>query len=342
MSARRWRTVRLALGTATALGLGRFGYGLLLPAMATQLEWDLAQAGMLTTANGFGYLAGAMVTSRLANRVGTPATFRIGMLVCVGSLACTAATTDYPLLLAARAVTGAGGALVFIAGAALAPTAGYFAGTGLGILAGGGFVPQLLDHHPERWPAVWICLAVASGLATAASWSAPDTPGTTPHPEPRRTPRPDRLWPVAVAYLMFATGYITYITFLSAYLHDRDASATETSLAWSVLGVAVIVAPGLWHRHLARRPERTLAVLLAVISGSAVLTLLVPAPPAVIVSALAYGGTFMIVPAAVTTLVRANTTPDGLTSALATFTAIFAAGQTAGPWLAGALADRTD
>jgi len=26
---------------------------------------------------------------------------------------------------------------------------------------------------------------------------------------------------VALAYLLFATGYITYITFLSAYLADR-------------------------------------------------------------------------------------------------------------------------
>lgn len=53
-----WQPVGLALGTASALGLGRFAYGLLVPAMRSELHWSLAQAGALTTANGLGYLLG--------------------------------------------------------------------------------------------------------------------------------------------------------------------------------------------------------------------------------------------------------------------------------------------
>ena len=34
---------RLALGTASALGLARFAYGLLVPAMRTDLHWSLAR-----------------------------------------------------------------------------------------------------------------------------------------------------------------------------------------------------------------------------------------------------------------------------------------------------------
>ncbi|MFF5056566.1 YbfB/YjiJ family MFS transporter [Micromonospora sp. NPDC000663] len=37
----------MALGTATALGLGRFSYGLVLPAMTEQLQWSLTPAGMM-------------------------------------------------------------------------------------------------------------------------------------------------------------------------------------------------------------------------------------------------------------------------------------------------------
>jgi Uncharacterised MFS-type transporter YbfB len=55
--------VRLAMGTAVALGLGRFAYGLLVPSMRAELGWTLAQAGAQTTANGLGYLAGALVTA---------------------------------------------------------------------------------------------------------------------------------------------------------------------------------------------------------------------------------------------------------------------------------------
>jgi hypothetical protein len=54
----RWRAVRLAMGTAAALGLARFAYGLLVPSMRAELGWTLAQAGAQTTANGLGYLAG--------------------------------------------------------------------------------------------------------------------------------------------------------------------------------------------------------------------------------------------------------------------------------------------
>jgi uncharacterized MFS-type transporter YbfB len=43
-----WQWARRALGTASALGLARFAYGLLVPAMRTELHWSLAQAGVLT------------------------------------------------------------------------------------------------------------------------------------------------------------------------------------------------------------------------------------------------------------------------------------------------------
>jgi len=40
----RWgQPVRLALGTASALGLARFAYGPILPAMRIELGWNLAQ-----------------------------------------------------------------------------------------------------------------------------------------------------------------------------------------------------------------------------------------------------------------------------------------------------------
>ena len=50
--------------------------------------------------------------------------------------------------------------------------------------------------------------------------------------------------------------------------------------------------------------------------------------------------TFLGVPAAITALNRAAVAPSDWTGALAAFTVVFAVGQTAGPYLAGALADR--
>ncbi|SHN47663.1 YbfB/YjiJ family MFS transporter [Cryptosporangium aurantiacum] len=334
-----WRSARLALGTASALGLGRFAYGLVLPSMAEQLHWDLARAGVMTTANGLGYLAGALVTGALARRLGVAGTFRLGMVLCAVALAATAATVSYPGLLAARVLAGVAGALVFIAGAVLAPTTVYFAGAGLGIVLSGALVPSLLDHHPERWPLAWVGLAAGAGLAAAVSWTA--VRPTSPAPG-GATITVRRLWPLAVVYFLFAAGYIAYITFLSAYLVGRNASTTQTTLTWIVLGLAVIAAPSLWQRPISAWPGgRVLAVLLGVIAGAAGAVLLRPGSAVVIVSALAYGATFMAVPAAVTALVRAATPSDRLAGTLALFTVVFAVGQMAGPWLAGEVADRT-
>jgi predicted MFS family arabinose efflux permease len=342
-----WRSCRLALGTATALGLARFAYGLLLPAMRDDLHWTLAEAGAMSTANGLGYLLGALATPMAVRRWGAHGAFRAGMALVAGSLAATAVSNNYLALLAARTLAGAVGAVVFIAGAAIAsriaadaasatPITVYFAGTGLGIALSGLSIPALGDH----WRLTWLLLAGAAALAAAVSWSAAGGPDDQQHGTGRARLR--TLWPSALAYLLFAAGYITYITYLSAYLADQHASLLQVMLTWTVLGLAVMAAPALWSSPIANWPgSRALAVLLAVLGSAAALALVSPEPPVVLVSALMYGATFMGVPAAVTALIKARTSPGDRTPTLAVFTTVFAAGQTVGPWLAGVLADRT-
>jgi predicted MFS family arabinose efflux permease len=349
----RWgQTARLALGTTSALGLGRFAYGLILPAMRSELGWSLAKAGGLTTANAVGYLLGAVAAAHVAHRLTVTATFRLGMILNAAALAATAATGNYPVLLLTRAATGLGGALVFIAGGVIAshtaasarsatPLAVYYAGAGLGIAVSGATVPILLAHHPGRWPLAWVGLAAAGCLATVISWTAArGNHDTSPATNLAGARTVVRLWQPAIAYLLFAAGYIAYITFLSAYLTSKHASVAQITLTWTVLGIAAVAAPALWSRPIGTWPRaRALAVLLAVLSVAAVVAL-AGAPLAVTGSAIGYGATFLAVPAAVTALVRAATRPSQWTGALAAFTVVFAAGQTAGPYLAGALADR--
>ncbi|MFI7035872.1 YbfB/YjiJ family MFS transporter [Microbispora rosea] len=371
------QAARLALGTASALGLARFAYGLLLPAMRDELHWSLAQAGAVSTANGLGYLLGALVTAAAVRRLGTAATFRWGMVLTALALAVTAASDAYPVLLAARAAAGAAGAAVFVTGGVIAsrlaaraasgaPITVYFAGTGLGIVAGGVGIPPLGGHLHLAWAG----LGVAAGLAALLSWTsaqAGEEPQADQKAQAGKGPRSGEevqtgedarfrearaatagrvhvrpLWGIALAYLLFAAGYITYITFLSAYLADRHAPLGQVMLTWTALGLAVVAAPALWSRPTAAWPgTRALAVLLGLLSGGAALAMAAPAPPVVLASAIVYGATFMGVPAAVTALIKAYTPPADWTATLAVFTTIFAAGQTAGPWLAGLVADHT-
>lgn len=69
----------LAMGPAVGLGLGRFAYALLLPAMRADLGWSYAQAGALNTANAAGYLIGALLTAPLAARIGDKRAFLAGL-----------------------------------------------------------------------------------------------------------------------------------------------------------------------------------------------------------------------------------------------------------------------
>ncbi|MFI9005655.1 YbfB/YjiJ family MFS transporter [Actinosynnema sp. NPDC053489] len=343
-----WQAARLALGTASALGLARFAYGLLLPAMRDDLGWSLAAAGAMSTANGLGYLVGALVTAAVVRRWGVTAAFRAGMAGTAASLAATAVSGDFAVLLAVRAVAGATGAVVFVTGGVIAsrlatrlgsgtPVTVYFAGAGLGIAFGGVVIPVLGD----AWRVAWVVLGVAAGVATLVSWTAARDGGAVATGTAGRA-RVRPLWRAAVAYLMFAVGYITYITFLSAYLRDRAAPTGQVVLTWAALGLAVVAAPALWSRPIGHWPgARALAVLLVVLGGGAGLALVSPAPVAVLASALVYGATFMGVPAAITALIRTTVPAVDWTATLAAFTTVFAAGQTAGPWLAGLVADRT-
>ncbi len=341
---------RLALGTASALGLARFGYGLILPAMRTELHWSLAQAGTLTTANALGYLLGAVTTVPTARRLSVTASFRLGMVLTAAALAATAATSSYPLLLLTRAAAGLAGALVFITGGVIAshaaasvrsatPLTIYYSGAGLGIAVSGTAIPPLLSHHPGRWPLAWVALAAPASLTAALSWSAArGSHHASAHPVDIR--RVVRQWQLAAAYLLFAAGYIAYITFLSAYLAAHRASLTQITLTWALLGVAAVAAPALSSRPISTWPRAAaLATALAVLSAAAAAPLASVGPLALTASAIGYGGSFLAVPAAVTALIRAATPPSEWTGALTAFTVIFAVGQTGGPYLAGALAD---
>jgi predicted MFS family arabinose efflux permease len=366
----RWQSARLALGTASALGFARFAYGLLVPAMRSELHWSLARAGAVTTANSLGYLLGALVTAAVARRLGEAGTFRLGMVLTAVALAATVATGgSYLPLLLTRVVAGLAGAFVFIAGGVIAsraaararsaaPLAIYYSGAGLGIAFSGVVIPPLLGDHPGRWPLAWGVLAAAAAVAAVISWTAAGD-GEDGGAAAARDGGADgargrgagtsvihlrsiaRLWQVALVYLLFATGYIAYITFLSAYLAARSASVAEVSLTWAVLGLGAIAAPALWSRPIsAWKGTTALGALLGILAAAAALPLVTSAPAAVTGSAIGYGVTFLGVPAAITSAIRRAIPPGEWTGALAAFTVVFAAGQTAGPYLAGALADR--
>ena len=85
----------LSLTPTVGLGIGRFAYSLVLPDMRDSLGWSYSAAGFMNTINAAGYLAGALVASRLVKRFGLSGAVRWGTLACVASLALCAMSGNF-------------------------------------------------------------------------------------------------------------------------------------------------------------------------------------------------------------------------------------------------------
>src|ERR1700742_5245927 len=177
----------LSLAPPVGLGIGRFAYSLVLPDMRDALGWSYSAAGFMNTINAAGYLAGALVASKLIKRFGLPAAVRWATLACVLALALCALSGNFVVLSFARLLVGIGAAAVFIAGAALAATIAqsrperanfllslFYAGPGLGILSSGLVAPFVLRAFgPGSWWMVWWAMTALTLVMTLPLLLAP-------------------------------------------------------------------------------------------------------------------------------------------------------------------------
>src|SRR3954469_812568 len=117
-----WLILILSLAPTIGLGIARFAYSLVLPDMRDSLHWSYSAAGFMNTINAVGYLAGALLASRMIRRFGLARTVRWGTLAAVASLALGAMSGNFVVLSLARLLAGIGAAGGFVGGAALAAT----------------------------------------------------------------------------------------------------------------------------------------------------------------------------------------------------------------------------
>ncbi|HEV7217215.1 MAG TPA: YbfB/YjiJ family MFS transporter [Chloroflexota bacterium] len=348
----------LALGPAVAIGFARFAYALLLPGMRADLAWTFGQAGAMNTANALGYLFGALVAAATARRFGARPAFASGIVVTAALLLLSAVTTSFPALLLLRVVAGVAGAVTFIAGAGLVAHLGgreagrsslllalYFAGGGgLGIFISALAVNPLLTIAPHGWRLGWASLGGLSILALLAAVPALRRVDEIPAAPPVAA-RAGSLQPLLFtfgAYTLFGAGYIAYITFIVALLRAEGAGSGIISVFWALLGLAAIASPVLWGPVLARLAGgRGLALTMLVLALGAILPVANPSGVAALLSALLFGGSFLNVVTAVTTVARRVLPPPAWTGGIAALTVVFAIGQCIGPLLSGVLADRS-
>jgi predicted MFS family arabinose efflux permease len=344
----------VSLAPTICLGIGRFAYSLVLPDMRDSLGWSYSAAGFMNTINAVGYLAGALVASRVIKRVGLAASVRWGTLACVASLALCALSGNFVVLSFARLLTGLGAAFGFIGGAALAATIAqsepkranfllslFYAGPGLGIVASGLIAPFTLQAFgPGSWWIVWWAMTLLSVAMTLPLLLAEiDTKAGIADAAPAKFATGPVLIYLA-GYFLFGAGYIAYMTFMIAYVRDGGGGAAAQSAFWCLIGVSAFVTPWLWRRVLAMdRGGLSTAIILGLNAVGAGLPLFGHSPLLLATSAVVFGVSFFALVGSTTAFVRFNYPPASWPAGIAAMTIAFGIGQILGPIAVGAITD---
>ncbi|SEN02418.1 YbfB/YjiJ family MFS transporter [Bradyrhizobium sp. OK095] len=344
----------LSLAATVGLGIGRFAYALVLPDMREDLGWSYSAAGFMNTINAVGYLVGALVASRLIQRVGWSAAIRGGTLACLAALATCALTGNFVALSLARLVLGLGAAAGFVAGGALAATIAqsqparanfllslYYAGPGIGILASGLIAPFTLQHFgPGSWWIVWWALTLLSAIMTVPLFLVRIESGARFSEGGHAA---FAILPVLIylaGYFLFGAGYIAYMTFMIAYVRDGGGGAAAQAAFWSLIGLSAFVTPWVWRGVLALdRGGLATAIILGTNALGAALPMLGHSPTWLATSAVVFGVAFFAVVGSTTAFVRFNYPPETWPRAIAAMTISFGVGQTLGPIVVGAITD---
>lgn len=345
--------VVFALAIAVVNGFGRFAYALLLPVMRDDLAWDYALSGWLNTANSLGYGAGAVAGLLLLSRYKPATLFNAGLLLTVLTLMAGGVTQQLSAMMVLRFVCGVGSAWVFACGGALIAAkyaanpaqsaqaiAIYYAGGGLGIALSGVLCYPVLTHQ-WAWPLGWLALGAAGAvLALLPAHQARRIGGQTSEVSADSLPWRNYC-PVMLAYALFGVGYIVYLTFVMAWLRDRQLGMSAALTVWLVLGVAVMASGWVWRGAMARwQPMHTFAAASMCCALGTALPLVSNQFAVLLASAVLVGGSFFMVPSSVMALARASLAPSLWAKAMNLFTVVFALGQALGPIAAGWLADQ--
>ncbi|MBS7807757.1 YbfB/YjiJ family MFS transporter [Variovorax sp. PCZ-1] len=365
----------ISLGAALSLGLARFAYGLLLPAMREDLQWTYALSGALNTSNAIGYLVGALSAPWLLRRMEATRLFILGAVFSCLWMGLSGFFRDTSVWMLLRALAGVSSAWVFMTGGMLAAQIGarapersglligiYYAGAGLGITVSALSVPSVMTWAQQTtgatmpgaqfasWAWGWWALTVACLVATAVMlWPAQvmrpwlsalrQSATQTASLNVQSNHHWRHLLPALAAYSCFGMGYIGYMTFVIALLRQQGSSNGQITLFYALLGSACMLSAPLWARLLKRKDGWPLAVLNGLVGMATMLAAVVDAYGWMLMSGLLFGACFLQVVASTTALVRHQWPAAQWAQGIALFTIIFAAGQIIGPTLVGWIAD---
>ncbi len=341
------------LAMAAAMGIGRFVYTPILPAMLDELGLSVAETGWIASANFLGYLLGAVLASGGWGGGRDRAIVVASLAASTALLAAMALGEAIYWFVAVRFAAGlvAAFVLIFVSSAVMAGLAGTgrehlahwnFAGVGLGIVASSAMM-FALQATGGGWQAMWLwsgAISVACLAAVVLLYEKRDGAAPMPAPEPRFAAA-SAYWLLFAAYGLFGFAYIVTATYLVAIVRQGAADPSFEALVWLATGVAGIPSVWLWGR-VARHigPRGVFAAGSVVEAVGVAASVVLPSPAGPLVGGVLLGGTFIAMTALGLQAARglAGRSPR---RGVALMTVAFSIGQIFGPIAAALIAERT-
>lgn len=344
-----------ACALALAMGIGRFAYTPMLPAMLEESSLGLSAAGLVASANFLGYLIGALLATRALFARRRTGWLRAGLALSALTTAAMALDIGASGWASVRLASGVASAFVLVFTSAIVfeiaaregrPMLGslLYAGVGVGIAASALLV---FAGREAGWSAaqLWWALAGLSALLALAPWRVLDRPPGTappPHADAARGVADRRaLARLVWSYGCLGFGYVITATFIVVMVRRMpDARALEF-WTWAVVGLAGAPSNWAWAKVAARTGPYA-AIVAAFVLEAAGVALAAPGhgAAALLVGAALLGGTFMAITALGLATAR-QLAPDRPDQTIARMTVAFSLGQIAGPAVGGWLAERS-
>ena len=340
------------LGMVVAMGIGRFAYTPILPAMQRDTGLGYLIAGQLASWNYLGYLAGALILALL------PIILRSRFLYPT-ALAASCATT---LAMGLTARVFAWGILRFAGGLASAMifvtlssmviprmnrlgrthiASLLFSGIGFGIMLTAGTVP-VLDWY-FAWRGSWIGLGIIGCVASLVSWlflkNVSHEQGSSELPDASRDKTGITM--LTTAYFLEGLGYIVTATFLVAILRSSPDLSHWAVASWMVVGISAVPSTYYCRAAAVRFGWRRVSVLAYMSQACGLfLSVMSTGPVGILAASAIFGWTLMGI-TALTMAEGARRAGIHQTRVAAVLTTAFALGQMIGPAGAGWVAERT-
>ncbi|HBZ97345.1 MAG TPA: hypothetical protein DEO57_05820 [Phycisphaerales bacterium] len=278
---RNWyRILSSVLAMLAGIGLVRYSYSPLIPAMLDQHWISASEAGYIGTLNFVGNLVGAIFCAALARRWSAGRVCRWSMLIGLVSVLGSGFDLGFVWLCGCRFLAGLTAAGTMILAPVIAVSGirralrstvigTVFVGAGAGVIGMSLLLPFFIAGGPAGG---WWFTAALVLACIILSWAGLSPLVPTDHPETNEPPHAFSrwtMWTFFVAYLLAAVGIVPHSIYLSAYVHQAlEQPVAFSTMVYAIYGGGVLVG-GLVFGWLARVVGSRWALITSVLCGLA-------------------------------------------------------------------------